>query len=372
MSKMLRLYSEFGESTWLDYVDRNLVTRGGLKTLIDGGLRGVTSNPTIFHSAITGSGDYDDAVLDLMQADHEIPVTGLYEWLTVQDVQMAADLLRPVYDSSGGTDGFVSLEVSPHLAYESEETIEAARHLWQVVGRPNLMIKVPATIPGLPAVERLIAEGINVNVTLLFSITRYKEILNAYLTGLKLNPHPERVASVASFFVSRVDTKVDAALDAIGTPRARELKGRIALANARMAYGHFREFFASPAFEIVRRRGARPQRPLWASTSTKNPDYSDVLYVEQLIGSGAVATLTPDTLDAFEAHGSIRATLEEDLDAARSDLHALDGLGINLARITDDLEHEGVRKFADDYDRLLAALKQKRQSVAEHYADSHA
>lgn len=363
MSKIFTLYSEYGQSIWLDYIDRNLLVRGGLAALVAEGLRGVTSNPTIFHKAMADSADYDDAIRDLLQADHEMDDATLCQWLTIQDVQMAADILEPVYTRSDGKDGFVSLEVSPHIAFDTDATIEAARHLWRSVDRPNLMIKVPATAPGLPAIEQLIAEDINVNVTLLFSVDRYKAVTSAWIRGLSHNPDPQRVASVASFFVSRVDTRVDAALDEIGTPEAQSLKGSIAVANAKSAYRHFKETMASAQFKAQQQRGARPQRPLWASTSTKNPEYSDVLYVEQLIGQETVNTVTPDTLDALQAHGEIAATLERGIHTAKQQLEALDALGIDLAQITRELEQEGVKKFADSYDQLLAVLKEKRLAV---------
>ncbi|PLW81351.1 transaldolase [Kineobactrum sediminis] len=369
MSNILLLKSEYDQSAWLDYLDRNLLVGGGLQELIASGLRGVTSNPTIFHKAITGSNDYDDTIRDLLQGDPEVEEEILYEWLAIQDIQRAADILKPVYESSEGADGFVCLEVSPHLAFDTSGTIDAARHLWRAVGRPNLMIKVPGTSHGIPAIESLIAEGINVNVTLLFSVERYKEVVQAHIRGLEQNIHPEDVASVASFFVSRVDTKVDALLDEAGSTDAQKLKGCIAIANAKMAYQHFRETLGSSDWETQHRRGARPQRPLWASTGTKNPEYSDVLYVEQLIGSQTVNTMTPDTLDAFQAHGELYTTLEMQVDVARKQLEALVGYGISLARVTEELEQEGVDKFADSHDKLLAALKDKRFAVAEHFAE---
>lgn len=368
MSIIVSLYSEYGQSIWLDYIDRNLVSNGGLKSLVEDGVRGVTSNPTIFHKAITHGNDYDEAILDLIQADHEIDDETLYQWLAIQDIQMAADALQPVYESSKGTDGFVSLEVSPHIAYDTDKTIEAAQHLWRSVNRPNLMIKVPGTAPGLRAFERLISEGINVNVTLLFSVDRYREVTAAHIRGLSKNPNPEKVASVASFFVSRVDTKVDAALDQTGSKDAQLLKGKIAIANAKMAYQHFLKVTKSINFETERKRGAKLQRPLWASTSTKNPYYSDVLYVDQLIGSDTVNTVTPATLEAFQVHGELRNSLEGDIDIAQRHLKALTAFGIDLATITDELEKEGVQKFADSYDQLLAALKEKRANVTKEYA----
>jgi transaldolase len=368
MSNILDLYSEYGQSVWLDYLDRDLVTRGGLAELRNAGVRGVTSNPTIFDKAISGSRDYDDAIRDLLQADHQIDEQRLYEWLVVQDVQMAADVMEPVYLSSDGRDGYVSLEVSPHLAYDCDATIEAARHLWRMVDRPNLLIKVPGTEPALPAIEQLIAEGINVNITLLFSVARYEAVIEAYLRGLQQNPDPGRVASVASFFVSRIDTKVDAALDAIGSPEAKTLKGRIAIANARMAYQSFKTALASEPVAEQQGRGVHMQRPLWASTSTKNPAYRDVLYIEQLIGPHTVNTIPANTLDAFQAHGELRATLEADLDEAQSDLDELARLGISLEEITRQLEQEGVAKFNDSYDALLVTLREKRFELTKEYA----
>lgn len=368
MSKILTLYREYGQSLWLDYIDRNLLVNGGLKALVAEVIRGVTSNPTIFYNAIAASEDYDDSIRELMLADREIDDATLYHWLTIEDTQMAADILNPVYVSSEGKDGFVSLEVSPHLASDTNATIEAARHLWRAVDRPNLMIKVPATQPGLAAIERLIAEGININATLLFSVDRYKAVAEAYIRGLSENSHPQKIASVASFFVSRVDAKVDALLDKIGTPEALALQGKIAIANAKVAYQQFKEIIGSAAFEAQRRRGARVQRPLWASTSTKNPHYSDVLYVEQLIGSDTVNTVPPETLDAFQVRGDLRNALGNDVDSAHRELAALALLGINIEEIAQELEQEGVKKFADSYDQLLAALKGKRHALAKQYA----
>ena len=368
MSRIHTLFTEYGQSIWLDYIDRNLLVNGGLRTLVSEGVRGVTSNPTIFQKAIGGSTDYDAAIYDLVRADHNIDEKMLYQRLTVQDVQMAADILATVYDSSDGTDGFVSLEVSPHLAFDTEATILAARYLWELVARPNLMIKVPATVPGLPAIESLIAEGVNINVTLLFSVERYKAVLEAYIRGLLRNSNPGKVASVASFFVSRVDNKVDAALDKIDSPESKRLKGKIAIANAKMAYQHFKEVIGSAIFETERKRGARPQRPLWASTSTKNPEYSDVLYVDHLIGRDTVNTVPPETLDAFQMHGELHASLDNEVNAALYDLESLDTLGIDLAQITQELEQEGVRKFTDSYDQLLTVLKNKLSTVALEHA----
>jgi transaldolase len=367
MAELFELFRR-GQSPWLDYLGRSLLVDAGLKRLVNAGLRGVTSNPTIFYKAIAGSDDYDDTIRDLMQADHDISAGDLYRWLTIQDTQAAADTLRGIYESSGGTDGYVSLEVSPHLAYDTEGTVEAARHLWQAVARPNLMIKVPATREGLPAIERLIAGGINVNATLLFSVPRYQAVAEAYLRGLVLNPEPGRVASVASFFVSRIDTKVDKILNEIGSAVAQRLKGRIAVASAKAAYDRFKALSQTEAFATQQARGARVQRPLWASTGTKNPAYSDLLYVESLIGPNTVNTLPPHTLDMFVLRGEVRDTLETDVDAAHQDLAELHALGVDLDQLTQELEQEGVAAFADSYDRLLKALRERLLVVAQEYA----
>ncbi|ALP53862.1 hypothetical protein Tel_12350 [Candidatus Tenderia electrophaga] len=367
-SNILTLYSDYGQSVWLDYLDRELLVNGGLATLRDAGVRGVTTNPTIFEKALTGSQAYDDTIRDLLQADHQLDEQHLYEWLIVQDVQMAADIMAPVYLSSDGRDGFVSLEVSPHIAYDSDATVAAARHLWRTVDRPNLMIKVPGTVPGLLAVETLIAEGINVNITLLFSVPRYQAVIEAFLRGLQHNPNPAGLASVASFFISRIDSKVDAALDKVGGAEAEALKGKIAIANAKLAYQSFKSALGSERAAEQLQRGVSMQRPLWASTSTKDPAYRDVLYIEQLIGPHTVNTLPADTLDAFQAHGELHATLEEHVDQAKQQLQALDRCGINLAQISEQLEQEGVAKFAHSYDAVLKALQEKRFQLTREYA----
>src|SRR5688572_12799531 len=274
-----------GQSIWLDYMRRNLIRTGELKRLIgEDGIRGVTSNPTIFEKAMAGSTDYDDAIRAILAGEPKIDVGSLYERLAVEDIQMAADILRPVYDETGGADGFVSLEVSPHLAHDTQGTIAEAKRLRATVDRPNVMIKVPATPEGIPAIETLTAEGVNINVTLMFSMAHYEAVARAYVQGLERCADPSKVASVASFFVSRVDTVADKALEAIGTHEAKALLGKIAIANSKVVYRRFLEIFHGEGFASLRQRGARVQRPLWASTGTKNPAYSDVLYVENLIG----------------------------------------------------------------------------------------
>ena len=277
---------------------------------------------------------------------------------------MAADVLRPVYDSQDGADGFVSLEVSPHLARDTEATLAEARRLWSWVDRPNLMIKIPATDEGIPAIEEALAEGIHVNVTLMFSLADYEAVAGAYLRGVARAAEPERAASVASFFVSRVDSKLDGKLEEIGTEEARSLLGTIAIANSMLAYRRFRELFHGEAFAALRQRGARPQRVLWASTSTKNPAYRDVIYIEELIGTETVNTVPPATLTAFRDHGEVRASLDEGLATADEPLRRLAAVGVDLDAATAELQREGVEKFAVPFDRLLTTLEEKRAALA--------
>lgn len=364
----LKDVQEYGQSIWLDYIRRNLLTSGELKQLVAEGLRGVTSNPTIFQKAIAQSNDYDEAIHALLKANPAINVPNLYEHLAVEDIQMACNILRPVYDESNGTDGFVSLEVSPHLAYDTDSTIAEARHLWQVVDRPNLMIKVPATPQGVPAIETLIAEGTNVNVTLIFSLEQYDEIAHAYIRGVAQNSNPQRVASVASFFVSRIDTYTDMELENIGTPEALNLRGQAAVASSKLAYRRFREVFFGEEFASERQRSARVQRALWGSTSTKNPAYPDLLYVEELIGPDTVNTLPPETIDAFRDHGKIRSTLLEGIETAEQVLADLQKAGVNMDNITEQLQEDGVKAFADSFDQLLSTLEEKRQKVLAKHA----
>jgi transaldolase len=360
--------ARYGQSVWLDYIDRNLVANGELRRLIGNGVTGVTTNPTIFHKAINGSREYDAALRAALERDPGIAETALCEALMVADVQGAADLLRPVFERTHGADGYVSLEVPPDLAYSVEPTVRTAHRLWDAVQRPNVMIKVPGTAEGVRAFERLIAEGVNVNVTLLFAVARYEEVVRAWARGLAANPRPSAIASVASFFVSRVDSKVDQRLDALGTPEAGRLRGRIAVANAKLAYERFQALLAEPEMAAQLERGARPQRPLWASTSTKDKRYSDVLYVESLIGQHTVNTLPPETLNAFLDHGKAHASLEGELDAARRDVEALSRVGVDLSAITRELEAEGVAAFRDSWDKLLASLKEKRFALSKAFA----
>jgi len=372
MTKLDQL-AEFGQAIWLDYVRRSFITGphdrpgGQLKDLVDQGLRGVTSNPSIFDKAIAGSNDYDEA-LSLLGNRGELTESTLspeeiYEALAIEDIQMAADVLRRVYDRTGGADGYVSLEVSPDLAYDTEGTIEEARRLFQALDRPNVMIKVPATPEGIPAVETLISEGINVNVTLMFSLDQYDRVAEAYISGLEAldanGGDVAGVASVASFFISRVDVMVDRMLDEIGTPAADELKGTIGIANAKMAYQRFKATFGTGRWERLEQKGARLQRVLWASTSTKDPTYSDTLYPDNLIGPHTVNTLPPSTLNAFRDHGGVALTLEKQLTTAQAHLERLAELGIDLDQVTDDLLNEGVDKFAKSFSSLMESIEEK-------------
>lgn len=362
----LRALLGCGQSVWLDYIRRDLLTSGELKRLIEeDGLRGMTSNPTIFDKAIGASADYDQALGAALRAQPDLSTKALFERVAVEDIRMAADALRPVYDSSGGADGYVSHEVSPDLAYDKDATMADARRLFKAIGRPNVMIKVPATPEGVFAVEALIAEGLNINVTLMFSLAHYEAVAQAYLRGLQRNSNPGGVASVASFFVSRVDTLVDAKLEALGTPEALALRGKTGIANCKIVYQRYRELFTGAPFAEFAKRGARVQRPLWASTGTKNKAYSDVLYVDELIGPNTVNTLPPATLDAFRAHGKPRASLEKGLEEARDVFARLKTLNIDLDAITETLQVQGVAAFADSYEQLLKTLDKKRRTILD-------
>ncbi len=362
----LKELGEQGQSIWLDYIRRNLILSGELKRMVEeDGIRGVTSNPTIFEKAIAGSTDYDDALRIMLVRDGKADGEKLYEPLAIEDIQMAADVLRSVYDASNGDDGYVSLEVSPHLAHDTQATISEAKRLRAAVDRPNLMIKVPATPAGIPAIEQLIADGLSINVTLMFSMSHYESVARAYVKGLERCATPAKVASVASFFVSRVDTAVDKELEKNGTPEAKALAGKIAIANSKVVYRRFMEIFHGEGFASLRSRGARVQRPLWASTGTKNPAYSDVLYVENLIGPETVNTLPPDTINAFRDHGKIPgATVKAGFADADAKLASLARLGIDLDAITEKLQVDGVAAFAASFDQLMSALEKKRKAMA--------
>ncbi len=363
MSKAKELH-DVGQSVWLDFIRRELLESGELARLVDGGLRGETSNPTIFQKAIGDSNEYDDDIAAILQEDPAADATTVLERLMVADIQAATDILRGVYDSSDGGDGFVSLEVSPLLAADTEGTIAEARRLWKLVDRPNLMIKVPATPEGIPAITTLLADGVNVNVTLMFSLDHYEAVAEAYIKGLEQAADPTGLASVASFFVSRVDTKVDKALAEIDHPAARALEGKIAVANSKATYQRYLQIFEGDRFAELAARGAKPQRVLWASTSTKNPNYRDVLYVEELIGRNTVNTLPPATLEAFDDHGEIKAdAIESDVADAYVQLAALGGLGVDLDVLTEELQVEGVDAFAKSFEDLLAVVADKVASI---------
>ncbi len=360
----LRKLAEHSQSIWLDYIRRTLMTGGELNRLIEeDGLRGMTSNPTIFEKAIAGSVDYDESLRKTLDRDPHVDIKTLYETLAIEDIQMATDVLRPLYEESQGADGYVSLEVSPRLANDTEKTVAEAKRLWRTVDRPNVMIKVPATPAGVPAFEALIADGININCTLMFSLKHYEDIAQAYIRGVERCKNPQTIASVASFFVSRIDGVVDKALEANGSPEAKALLGKIAVANAKLAYKRFEEIFYGDAFAALKAKGARAQRPLWASTSTKNPDYRDVLYVEELIGPDTVNTLPPATLSAFRDHGKVEPTLAQNVEEAEAQIHKLAQLGIDLDAITEKLQVDGVASFAKSFEELLEALKKKRSSI---------
>ncbi len=365
---------EQGQSVWQDYIRRKQTLSGELeKRIAEDGLRGQTSNPTYFEKAIVGSNDYDGALEALVQQGKD--VDSIYEALAVEDIQAATDLFRPVYDSLQGADGFVSLEVSPELAHDTQATIEQARHLFAAVDRPNVMIKVPGTPAGIPAVEQLISEGININVTLLFSQEAYEQAANAYIAGLERyadgNGDLSRLSSVASFFLSRVDTMVDRKLetliretdDSAAKAGMELLLGKTAVAQAKVAYARFKSLFGSPRFQALREKGARVQRPLWASTGAKNPNYSDVMYIEPLIGPDTVNTMPPAVMDAFRDHGLVASTLEKGLEEAQATLAALAEFGIDMDEVTDQLLDDGVRLFADSFRELMGRISGQRTAI---------
>ena len=359
-----------GQSPWLDFIERGLIESGELARLVsDDGIRGVTSNPTIFEKAISGGKAYDGQIRTL--AGRGAGTMEAYKELVTEDIRRAADVLRPVFDASGGGDGHVSLEVDPDMAYDTARTVARAEELFRAVGRPNVLIKIPATVEGLPAIEETVSRGIPVNVTLIFSVKRYEEVAQAYIRGVERlaasGKDPRAVASVASFFVSRVDTAVDKLLDAViprwpGSPKAEtaiSLKGKVAVANARLAYARFREIFSTPRWKGLAGKGARTQRPLWASTGTKNPAYSDVLYVEELIGPDTVNTMPTATIDAFRDHGTVADALTGREAEAREVLNDLGLLDIGIEEVCAKLTADGVESFADSFRKLLAAIERR-------------
>ncbi|GAB4232228.1 MAG: transaldolase [Chlamydiales bacterium] len=363
-----------GQSYWLDNLSRQKITSGELKKRVEEqGLRGITSNPTIFNKAISKTSDYDEEIAAF--AKKGLKTEEIYEKLVVKDIQDACDVLRPLYDETDGLDGYVSLEVSPHIAHHTQATQQQARHLFEAVNRPNCFIKIPGTQEGIPAIEQMLYEGININITLLFSVQMYEEVAKAYIRALerraKENKPLDRVASVASFFLSRIDVLTDHLLQHHVTGEdeqmdqlAKSLLGKTAVANAKMAYVSFKKIFQGKQWEDLVNQGARFQRPLWASTSTKNPDYNDVMYVEPLIGKHTVNTMPDETIEAFADHGKVVCgTVEQDLDKAQETLKKLAKVGIDLDFVTSQLVNEGIQKFIDPYDSLLKSIDEKSQQL---------
>lgn len=365
---------KFGQSVWLDYIRRDLLTGGELKRLIDeDGLRGMTSNPTIFEKAITGGKLYDD-LLNSLRPRADLDAKGRFEVLAIRDIQDAADMFRPVYESTKRRDGYVSIEVSPYLARDMKGSLEEARRLWKSVGRENVMVKIPGTAEGLPAIQQAISEGININITLLFAQDVYVKVAEAYIAGLeqfsKNGGDVSKMASVASFFISRIDSAVDAIIDtrlkaskdAREQEQLKSILGKVAIANGKQTYEKYQAIFSTPRWKALAAKGAQTQRVLWASTSTKNPAYRDVLYVEELIGPDTVDTIPPATLDAFRDHGKPRQSLTEDLAAAHKTMETAAKLGISMKEVTDKLTDDGVRLFSEAFDKLLAAVEKSSKS----------
>jgi len=370
----LRALLGYGQSMWLDYIRRDLITSGSLKTMIEeDGLRGMTSNPAIFEKAIAESSLYDD-ILKSLASRNDLDTKARYEQIAIRDIQGAADLLRPVYESSKFRDGYVSLEVSPLLALKTQETIDEARRLWKTVNRENVMIKIPGTAEGLPAIRQAIGEGINVNVTLLFAQEVYEKVAEAHIAGLedlaKRGGDLKKIGGVASFFISRIDSLVDSmindklktATDAQPQALLKSLLGKVAIANGKLTYLRYQRIFSGPRWQALAAQGAQTQRVLWASTSTKNPAYRDVMYVEELIGPDTVNTMPPATIDAFRDHGRLRNSLTEDVAGAQNVMDNLARTGISIKEVTTKLTDDGVKLFADAFDKLLAAVEKSTQS----------
>ncbi|MBF6600486.1 MAG: transaldolase [Dehalococcoidia bacterium] len=372
---MVELFAQQQQSPWLDFIRRNMIEDGGLARYVaDDGIRGVTANPTIFEKAIEAGDDYDVQIAELVRTG--VPPRDLFEQLAITDIRHACDILRPVFDQAR-SDGFVSIEVSPEKAFETQPTVDEAKRWWKAIDRPNLMVKIPATDAGIPAIEECIAAGVNINITLLFAVEYYERVMEAYLRGLERRAEArEDIAglnSVASFFVSRVDTSADkrieaklaAASDAQQRAKLEGLRGTVAVANAKVAYRRFREVFAGERFRKLQSAGARIQRPLWASTGTKNPAYSDVKYIEELIGPDTVNTMPPQTIDAFRDHGVVRRTIDADYDGALQVLADLEAEGISLTEITDELQRDGVEAFSKSFDQITATTAAKAEKIRQ-------
>src|SRR5919199_5411815 len=372
----LQQLHDHGQSPWLDYITRDILKNGRLQELIELGILGMTSNPTIFQKAISGSQLYDDALRRLVRENKS--VDEIYDSLVLDDIRNAAAILRPVYDRTNGRDGLVSIEEPPRLAYDTQKSLEEARRLFHTLNLPNIFIKIPGTDEGIPAFQQAISEGINVNVTLVFSLDNYRRVAQAYIAGLEQRAAAgrpiDRIASVASFFVSRVDTAVDNKLDQLiaatdDEARKNELRalhGKAAIANAKLAYDAYKKIFGGPRWDALAQKGARTQRCLWASTSTKNPKYRDIRYAEQLIGPDTVDTMTPATIEAFLDHGVVERTVDKDVDQARAELAALEKVGISMDEVTLQLQKDGVKQFADSYDELIDAISARRQEMMAH------
>ncbi len=376
MSNPLQELQQLGQSVWYDNVDRAQIQSGQYQSILtDDGIAGVTSNPSIFGKSISTGHAYDEQITQLLNEGKD--TSAVYEAVVVQDIRTVADMLRPVFERTEGQDGYVSLEVSPDLSHDTEGTLSEARRFWKMVERPNLMIKIPATPEGIPAIKQAISEGISINVTLIFSLDSYRAVADAYLSGLEeRNGRGEainKIASVASFFVSRVDTLVDQLLedkikatsDTNEQQKLKALEGKAAIANARLVYQEFKRIFGSPRFESLKQAGANLQRPLWASTSTKNPAYRDVLYAEELIGPNTVDTMPLETVENFRDHGNARVTIENDLQGAKDIFTALEAEGIHYNQVTQQLLDEGVKKFADAFHQLFNDIKSKQQGIKE-------
>lgn len=360
--------ADLDQSPWYDNIQRAMIQNGELKRLIDeDGLKGMTSNPAIFQKAMTGSSDYDESLKKQLAENNDQDAKSLFYHLAIEDIQMAADVFKETYENTDGKDGYVSLEISPDLAHDTDASITEALELVERVNRPNLMIKVPATLEGLPVIEALISEGINVNATLLFAVDRYMAVNDAYIKGLEkrlaAGKEIHNIASVASFFVSRVDSAVDNVLNAMTETDNSSLISKAAIANAKVAYLRYKEFYASDRFAPLKSAGARPQRLLWASTGVKNPALKDTLYIDELIGPETVTTIPPATFDAFREHGAVADTLEADVNQAQATLSELATRKIDLTAITDELEMQGVKLFADAFEQLLAAIDSKKNQL---------
>ena len=379
MTNPLLLLKTYGQSVWYDNIDRAQLASGQFKRLLDeDGVVGVTANPTIFQKSISHGNAYDEQMTQLVKEGKS--TSEIYETMVIQDIRTVADILRPIYDSTDRVDGYVSLEVSPDLAHDTQGTIAEVRRFWKMVDRPNLLVKIPATPEGIPAIQQALTDGININITLIFSIEAYKAVTEAYLSALEdrnaSGKDISHMASVASFFVSRVDTLVDKLLedkikatsDSAEQQRLKALEGKAAIANARLVYQEFKRIFNTPRFESLKHSGAHVQRPLWASTSTKNPAYRDVLYAEELIGPNTVDTMPLETIENFRDHGRVGLTIEKDIPQARAELEALERLGIHYDAVTQQLLDEGVQKFADSFHELFRGIEEKRKAIQTQVA----